>query len=162
MQNTQIIDISNAHCGRGSSPDHVRLRVGCLAIAGFGSRLGLVVVPERGLRRLKCRPGGGVATFPGSRRGDRDVPEARSLPQGRRLEGRLRPTPRLLLAGTPTSPVYVSRLRIGVVNAAPQQAGDGSSSRCPKLSGGEKCYQTGRTANVSLSRRKSVLLILST
>ena len=64
MQNTQIIDTSNAHCGRGSSPGHVRLRVGCLAIAGFAARaLGVVGRSRRcGLRRLKFRPGGGVQT----------------------------------------------------------------------------------------------------
>ena len=32
------IDILNAHCGLGHSPDHACLRVGWLAIAGFASR----------------------------------------------------------------------------------------------------------------------------
>jgi hypothetical protein len=55
------IDISNANCGRGHSPDHACLRVGFLAIAelsfgALGRRRGDVLTGVPTLRRLKSRP----------------------------------------------------------------------------------------------------------
>lgn len=61
MQNTSIIDTSNAYCGREHSPDHVRLRVGLPSIARFAVRVGRHSEDNNLLCRLKSRPGGSTS-----------------------------------------------------------------------------------------------------